>query len=68
MFSEKPPDKETVALINEFARESCQRQTTMVLILDGDSEILGGPNININLYCICLCEHEICAYADPVQI
>ena len=30
--------------------------------------MLGGPNITANLYCICLSEHETCAYADAVQI
>ena len=29
---------------------------------------LGGPNITANLYCICLSEHETCAYADAVQM
>ena len=26
-----------------------------------------GPNINANMYCICLSKHEICAHADAVQ-
>ena len=28
----------------------------------------GGPNITAHLYCICLSEHETCAYADAVHI
>ena len=31
-------------------------------------QLLGGPNITSNLYCICLSKHETCAYADVVQI
>ena len=30
--------------------------------------ILGGPNITANLCCICLSEHETCAYSDTIQI
>ena len=30
--------------------------------------ILGVPKFTVNLYCICLSEHETCAYADTVQI
>ena len=30
--------------------------------------LLGGPEITANLYCICLSEHETCAYADAVPI
>ena len=28
----------------------------------------GGPYITVNLYSICLSEHEACTYADAVQI
>ena len=30
--------------------------------------LLGGPYSTANMYCICLSEHEQCAYADAVQI
>ena len=33
-----------------------------------ENKILGGPNITANLFCICLSEHETCAYANAVQI
>ena len=30
--------------------------------------VLDEPNITANLSCICLSEHETCAYADAVQM
>ena len=32
------------------------------------TDVQGGPNITVNLYHICLDEHEPCAYADAVHI
>ena len=35
---------------------------------NSEGKLLVGPNIIANLYCICLSEHETCAYADAVHI